>query len=290
MAKICIACEMDDKIKSKAYKFFQVYNNKNKVSAKWALDLGYINNVPPKGYEYLKNKKIKTQKNGEKFTINLPKKYANHYIYIWASKECHNKLNLQIPKKAYGYVDKKIILNDVFEKLDENAQITFKIKNPCVYQEKNIFPPHIHYKVANKKCSGFTNDFFTMTYLGNISHKYLLKKIKEGKTIVLNALQCKYYSKHNILGSFNLSYERAKKMNTNEIDNHIKDILINYPKLNNLVTSKKIMIKQIPIIVYCAHNNCNSGLHLANELLKHGYVNILDFKGGINEYYGKKIY
>ena len=219
MVKICLACEIDSKIKSKASKFFQVYNNTNKVSAKWALDQGYINNVPPKGYEYLKTKKIKTQKNGEIFTLSLPKKYAGRYIYIWASQKCHNKIDLQTPQKAYGYDKNKIMLNDVFNKLDKNSQITFKIKNPCIYKEKNVFPPHIHYKVANKKCDGFTNDFFTMTYLGNVNHKYVMHKIKEGKTMILNALPCKYYSKHNIPGTFNLPHNLSNKMTQKEIMN-----------------------------------------------------------------------
>lgn len=290
MVKVCLACEIDNKKKSRAKKFFQVYNNRNKVSAKWALDAGFINNVPPNGYKRLKEKKKVEQKKGNKFTLQLPKSYANHYIYIWAAKDCHNRSKIVHPKVSYGLAEKRVQMNDVFGKLNNKAQITFKIQNPCVYKKGHTYPPHIHYKVAKKDCSGYTKDFYTMTYLGDIDKKETLDKLKEGKTMVLNALPCKYYAKHNIPGSYNLGYDVARKMNSKDIENYIKDILINYPKLEKMVKTKKIALHNIPIIVYCAHDKCDAGLYLANELLKHDFVNIIHYLGGINEYYKKKIY
>ena len=46
----------------------------------------------------------------------------------------------------------------------------------------------------------------------------------------------------------------------------------------------KIQIKELPIVVYCAHSKCNSSHIAAEELLKKGFVNISEYKGGMKEY------
>ena len=58
----------------------------------------------------------------------------------------------------------------------------------------------------------------------------------------------------------------------------------NYPKINKLIKQKKLNIYEIPIIVYCAHNKCDAGYLSAIELLKKGFVNLMDFKGGMKDY------
>ena len=57
MAHICLSCEEANKQMSKATRFGKIYNNRKKVTAKWADKYGFINNTPPKGYEKLKKKK-----------------------------------------------------------------------------------------------------------------------------------------------------------------------------------------------------------------------------------------
>ena len=46
------------------HKVKKVFNNRKKVSAKWADNYGFVNNTPPKGYERLKQKVVFNQKNG----------------------------------------------------------------------------------------------------------------------------------------------------------------------------------------------------------------------------------
>ena len=78
-------------------------------------------------------------------------------------------------------------------------------------------------------------------------------------------------------------------MSQNELLLWFKDVIsINYLKINKLIKSKKLELYEVPIIVYCAHNKCNTSEVSAIELLKKGFVNLMDFKGGMKEYLKSK--
>ena len=57
-----------------------------------------------------------------------------------------------------------------------------------------------------------------------------------------------------------------------------------YPRIARALNDGKIQIKELPIVVYCAHSKCNSSHIAAEELLKKGFVNISEYKGGMKEY------
>lgn len=286
MPQICLSCQEADKQMSKATKFGKVFNNKKKVSAKWADNYGFVNNTPPKGYERLKQKVVFNQKNGNEVTLDLGKKFGNRYIYVWAALPIENSLTIKKPKNAY-FSSRKV--NDVFGKLDKNGQITIKIRNPQVYKEKSLFPPHIHYKVANKNGTDYTNDFFTMTYLRKINYNHLLEILKHKDYIVLDALADHYFTKYYIPGSNNLYYKKCSKMKESEVNSFIKEISINYPKIERKIKNKKIHINNVPIVVYCANSKCSAAKELANSLLRKNFVNILYYPGGLKEYYKKQL-
>tara|TARA_A100001015_G_scaffold150714_1_gene167113 strand:+ start:681 stop:1568 length:888 start_codon:yes stop_codon:yes gene_type:complete len=289
MVKICLACEKDDMKKAEAKKFFQVYNNRKKVSAKWALDYGFVNNVPPSGYKSLKANKHHQESKGNQLTLQLPLHYANHKFYAWSSQPTNNRTLFQSPPKSYGFHKKKHVMNDAFGMVRSNGTIQFRIQNPSIYMSKGkIYPPHIHYKVATKDGKGFTNDFFTMTYLPDITLTQTNKEMKKGLVVVLNALSYQYYAKHHLPGSYNLPVKVAAKMKEGELEQFMKDVLINYPKLQTMVQTKQIKLHHIPIITYCAHAKCSAAKSLSDELLKRNFVNIVHYADGINGYYMKK--
>ena len=57
-----------------------------------------------------------------------------------------------------------------------------------------------------------------------------------------------------------------------------------YPRIARALKDGKIQIKELPIVVYCAHSKCSSSHIAAEELLKKGFVNISEYKGGMKEY------
>ena len=177
MVNICLSCSEANDIESKAKKFGQVFNNKVNVEAKWAKDFGFVNNAPPIAYKRLKEKKIFNQKKGNIVELNLGKKFANRYIYLWAALPSTDRLKIHHPLKAYNLKTK---INDIFGKLNRDGKIKIRIQNPQVYKKKKAYPPHLHYKVANKEGNDFTKDFFTRTYLGDVDYKFVMEKVKDG--------------------------------------------------------------------------------------------------------------
>ena len=288
MVKICLACEQDNDKKSEARKFFQVYDNQNKVSAKWALQQGYVNNVPPSGYNSLEAKKKHQESKGNLVQVQLPLKYANRYAYVWASQPSKDRTSFLSPVQSYGFHKKNNNMNDAFGKVYPNGTFRFRIQNPSLYLEKKVYPPHIHYKVATKNGKSFTNDFYTMTYLADITLAQTMKAKKEGVTVILNALSYQYYAKGHLPGSYSLPVKVAATMKDGELEQFIQDILVNYPKLKKMIADKKIKLHHIPIITYCAHAKCSAAKSLSDELLKRNFVNIVHYADGINGYYMKK--
>lgn len=284
MVQICLSCKEANKKLSKATKFGKIFNNRKKVSAKWADKYGFINNTPPRGYVCLKNKKRFNQKTGNEISIKLGKKFANRYIYVWAALPISDSLIIKNPKNAY-FSNRNV--NDVFGRLDKDGSIKIKIRNPQIYKEEEHFPPHIHYKVADKEGTDYTIDFFTMTYLRKINYDNLMDMLKQRNYVILNSLPDKYFMKYYIPGSNNLYYKKCAKMNVGEVYKFIEEILINYPKIYKQVKSKKLNINNIPIIVYCANAKCKAAKELADSLLRKSFVNILYYPGGLNEFYKK---
>ena len=103
--------------------------------------------------------------------------------------------------------------------------------------------------------------------------------------VLINALPNSYYAKSHIPNSFNLYNKTIKKMSQVELFDWFKEVIeTNYPNINKLIKQKRLSIYEVPIIVYCAHNKCEAGYLSAIELLKKGFVNLMDFKGGMKDY------
>ena len=117
-------------------------------------------------------------------------------------------------------------IKEMFVEKNRNGNIKIMIKNPQVYKEGHVYPPHIHYKVSNKEGNDYTNDFFTQTYLGIINYKQMMQHVNSKKYVIINALPSEYFAKYQIPNSVNLPYNKCKKMTTEEIHKFMKDILI----------------------------------------------------------------
>ena len=61
-------------------------------------------------------------------------------------------------------------------------------------------------------------------------------------------------------------------------------IQCNYPKIAQSIKSGKMAIFEVPIVVYCAHKECNASYECAMELMRKHFINVRDFEGGMKEY------
>ena len=276
----CIGVNVEDIIKTD-----------NEQLPKWLEKFDYVTN-------FIHNSKLKEYKQkftGMKLKLNLDKKNSGKYVLYWGSQP-YNKTNdmmkIQNAKQAYHNFS-----NYGVSKIDKNGDVTFHFNCPQPYStiEKNKTKPetyyrHIHFCCSDKNNTKWINKVFTKVIICDVSLKHSLNLVNNGQAIMINALPCEYYSKTHIPHTYNLDTKLATKMSKTAIFNWINDIVkFNYENIYNHIQKKKINLYEIPIIVYCAHSKCDASHKLAIILLKAGFVNLLYFKGGMEEYSNKKL-
>ena len=89
--------------------------------------------------------------------------------------------------------------------------------------------------------------------------------------------------------TFNLPVSTINENNREDkvsdfIEQHIKK----YPELEELVKKEKLDIKDVPIITYCGGPECNASKNLAKHIMNAGYSNVVEYKGGIKEWFNEK--
>jgi rhodanese-related sulfurtransferase len=270
--KLCASCLK--------FNFNKTLKNSNLIKPKWLDKIDYVE-------EFVKN-------NSNKFTNRHPKNYnkvikiyigerfSNRKILYWAAKPS-NKLTINGAKKAYGNFS-----NSGVTTIDENGYTRIKFLVPQNYKtvvknEKDYttFFKHIHYVISNKNNTDWNFSIFTKLFHNNYDYKKFLQKLNSKKTIVLNVLPCEYYAKDHIVSTFNLPFSKIKKMSIKELNTwFITLINSHYPKLKKLLNNK-LQLNEIPIICYCAHNECSASKNSAEELMKKGFVNVSLYEDGM---------
>ncbi len=278
MKNICASCQGVD-VKS-------IIKTNNEKLPEWLQKTDYVSNF----IEKAKIKSYKQPKTNMKLTFNAGKKNKNKFMLYWGA-EPQKGIIIKDAKKAY-----KNFKNYGVTKVDSNGDVVLFFNCPQPYStiEKNkskreTFYRHIHFCFSNKEKTDWLHSVYTKVIVCNLSLKQTKQIHNSGDAVLINALPHEYYGKSHIQGSYNLHYKQIKKMSQSLLIRWFKDVIeLNYPKLNSLVKQKKLDIYETPIIVYCAHDKCNAGELAATELLKKGFVNIMDFKGGMKEYLKSK--
>tara|TARA_B100001093_G_C26769091_1_gene989241 strand:- start:40 stop:870 length:831 start_codon:yes stop_codon:yes gene_type:complete len=274
MKNICASCRSIDVIKI-------VKTDNNKIP-KWLSKVNYvdnfINNVPLKLY--------KQKKTNMKLKLNVGKQNKNKYMLYWAAKSSKNIL-IKDAKKAYGNFS-----NYGVSKVDNNGDVMLCFDCPQPYStiekgktNKETFYRHIHFCFSNKFLTNWLSSVYTKIIMCELNLEETMKLHNKGLIVLINALPGSYYSKSHIPNSYNLHNKEIRKMSQNELFNWFEEVIkLNYPVLYDYIKKKKLNLYEIPIVVYCAHKNCNAGYLSGIELLKKGFVNVSDFKGGMLEY------
>lgn len=275
--------------KCKIVKIVNNINNDTKIPDWYKKDNNYSlfidlinkkkNYDPSKG----KLKKQIPKLTDKKISIELHNVEKNTWFLYWASNSTKKETEIKNSKDAYN--DFK---NHGLVKSNSEGKCKFILNCPQIYTENNItFPRHIHYTTINKD-NNWKKEFKTIIVKCLIDFKKIKFFSEKKSMIIFNALPKKYYDKEHIPNSLNLSYKYLKKYSKQEQFAKIKKLIeINlhlYPKIKNLYDSGKIDIKNIPIITYCAHCDCNASDILLNILNDLGFVNILEYPGGMKDW------
>lgn len=263
-----------------------IISTDNDQLPKWLEKFDYVTN-------FIKQSKVvpyKQKYTKMKLKLKLDKTRAGQYILYWGAQpysKRNDMLSIQNAKQAYNN-----FTNYGVSKIGKNGDVTFYFNCPQPYStiEKNKTKPetyyrHIHFCYSNKNNNQWINKVYTKVVICDVSLQHSLNLLYSNQAIMINALPCEYYSKSHIPHSYNLGIDVAKTLSKKGIVNWIDDIIkFNYNTIYNAIKNKKINLYEIPIIVYCQHSKCDAAHKLAILLLKAGFVNILYYKGGMEQY------
>ena len=278
MKNICASCQGVD-VKS-------IIKTNNEKLPSWLQKTDYVTN-------FIENAKIKPytqKKTNMKLNLNIGKQHKNKFILFWGAEPSSTVL-IKDAKKAY-----KNFKNYGVTLVNKEGLATLHFNCPQPYStiekgksKRETFYRHIHFCFSDKTKTKWNETVYTKVIICDVSLQQTKQMHKLGNAVLINALPAKYYAKSHIPNSFNLTSSEIKKMPQNKLMNWFKDVIaLNYTKLDRLIKQKKLDIYEVPIIVYCAHNKCNASELAAIELLKKGFVNIMDFKGGMKEFLKSK--
>ncbi len=221
-----------------------------------------------------------------KMDLNL-NKFEGRKILYWAAtnKFSHSPI-ISDAKKAYHKFENSGVTSVI------NGKACFKFKCPQLYStvaknksKKQTFFRHLHFVVSNKDNNKWLPQIYTKIVVCKYNFKKTIEMINSGLYVIINALPCQYYAKDHIPNSYNLFNKDIKKMSVIDLQKWFLEVVeLHYPKLFTYLKNKKIDIYEIPILCYCAHDKCNASELAIEELMKKGFVNVSDYKGGIKEY------
>tara|TARA_Y100000996_G_scaffold408078_1_gene386553 strand:+ start:512 stop:1369 length:858 start_codon:yes stop_codon:yes gene_type:complete len=273
--KLCASCLK--------FNFNKTLRSSNKRKPKWLNKIDYVEEFVKKNSKKFNNRYPKNY--NKVIKINLGKKLSNKKILYWAANPS-NKLIINDAKYAYGNFSNSGVVNidkDGFAKIKFMVPQNYKtiIKN-----EKNYtsFFKHIHYVISNNNNDAWIFKIFTKLIHNNYDYKQLLQKLNSKEAIILNVLPSEYYAKDHIPNTYNLPVSQIKKMSIKDLNDWFISIInLHYPKLKILIPNK-LKLYEIPIISYCAHNQCTASKNAAEELMKKGFVNVSLYEDGMRDY------
>lgn len=214
-----------------------------------------------------------------KLKLKLGEDNKNKWIFYWAPNHSDDPMTMMPPETAYGKYENHGLL-----KSDEKGKVVLKFNCPQPYKdEKQTYCRHVHYILEGPDKTWLP--LKTIRVICDVTIDYLDGRIKEEDCMIINALPEEYFEKEKIPKSVNLSYKSLEKLTQKSKERKIIKFLKlkvkEYPQLYEKVTSKKLDIRDIPIIVYCAHSKCDASEKLIDFLHESRVNNTLEWKEGM---------
>ena len=284
MSKICLGCDVnydDNPLLADL--------NKNEIPT-WSKKEGnyslFAKLVSKKEYNPNKTKfkKNKTPKKTD-VTVRIPIKTtkSKKWVLYWAAEHSNNYTDANDnPAEAYGKEE-----NSGMIKTDDKGDGFLILNCPQLYGEDNvIYPRHVHYSILNED-NTWDENVKAIVVTCNLDFS-AMKKILESKShVIINASDEK-----DIEYSFKLNYKKLNKMKPEDrleyISKKIEDKTKKQKTLNKKIKTGELNIKYVPIVVYCKNERCNLSKKLIELLIKTGFVNIVKYTGGLEDWEEKK--
>jgi len=198
-------------------------------------------------------------------TLSLGELHKGRWVFYWAPNSTDDIFSINSPEKAYNEYE-----NHGLKQCDESGDIVLRFNRPQPYKDdKQTYCRHVHYIVESSDKTWLERR--TIRVICTISIEELDEFIKSNTCMIINALPEEYYEKEKIPKSVNLPYKSLNKLTQKSKERKVLKFLKakvkDYPDLYDKVKSKTLDIKDIPIVIYCAHDKCDA----SEQLLDHFY-------------------
>ena len=224
---------------------------------------------------------------GTELTVELEIQEKDNWVFYWAA-EAGSSLEGDKPEgAAKSYGDES---NNGLSKVDKDGKALLTLNCPKLYKEEDtLFPRHVHYTVLTKDKVWSTN-IGTLEVMCKVPFK-LMKEIQEKRTyMIMNALSKESYDENHIPNSILCHHESLdglkKQKKTGIIKKLINENLSAFPSVKKFVKDSG-NIKEVPIIVYCASEECDASSKLVEHLYSCGFFNVMEYSGGMKEWLQK---
>ena len=218
--------------------------------------------------------------------LDLGKRFNSRCLFYFAAKSKPHSQCDKINHPDYAYGD---YTNSGVAKVDSDGIATIKYRCPQAYREKGFtYIPHLHFILAEEGCKKWGEPIYTHHIFCPITKQEVDDTMKADCALLVNALPITYFIKKSIPMSVPLpytSFSEKDPLTEKEVDAYLTGCLAHSPKIQKAVESKKLLLKDIPMILYCYKASCDASHRLAKHLNKMGYTNLKHYKGGILDYY-----
>lgn len=277
MTDICASC--------KSTNISKITKLNKDILPKWLEKKNYVD-------EFIIKKPTKVFKQHNysmKFKLKIGQKFKQRRILYFAAKPDKNLFTIKDARKAYSDFS-----NSGVSTINNSGECTIYLNPPQPYKtiKKNetnykTFYRHMHFVLSNTQNTEWDiNTIYTKVLNCSIEFDDLMyNHIDKKQVLLLNTLPCEYYAKSHISKSFNLPTKEIKKMSSTECKQWIKEVLkLNNHPLYKKLSEKKIEFYNLPIVVYCAHKDCDASEKALVELYKKQFVNVVMYEEGMLGY------
>ena len=215
---------------------------------------------------------------GKRLEAEVTIEESNRWIFYWAAEAC-DQLDPEKPTDpASSYGDES---NRGVVKSDDDGNALFVLNCPKLYKddEDTLYPRHIHYSVLTN--DDVWNEYIeTLEIVCKVSYDLMKQIVKQKRYFILNALSPDSFEEQHIPSSLNLHHESMDDLSQKEKEKKIRKVITSNFKEFPLITEfydKTEDIKQIPIICYCAHEDCDASTKLIDHLYDAGFFNVVEY-------------
>lgn len=220
--------------------------------------------------------------------LKLREDLSGRSVLFWATKP---QRGITVPDAKEAYDEFK---NSGVSYVKQDGSVDLKLRCPSIYsaipyykQKKQTFPRHVHWVVSNRAKTAWEPTVYTTIMICGSSKAQVGRAIITQSAFVVNALSQEYHNKLSIDGTCSLGHERIAALSSGRVCGEvITKMKKQVPMLVAKAQAAGTQLSDLPIILYCAHKECNAAKRLAGHLLKAGFTNLYYYKAGLVGWFG----